>query len=414
MNKKKSNCINFSKIYFCFPYKSVGGVSVLFLRLAYSLFEKYNFKCTLIDYRDGYMSKNANLDKVDIDFYDDSKKTIIDKDSIIIFQSMTPWSIFPNLVIDKSTKVFFWTCHPFNFIPSHYGTKFIMNFLLNSYKKKSQRFVKYLDNSKGLVFMDNECLHTTEAMLKMKINDPQYLSIPSSHTNLVKNMQHSNENNKDLHLTWIGRIVDFKYNILIKLIEDLDDVCKKNHLKIKLTIIGEGELLKKLLYEIHKISSYKIEHINYLREESISKMLINETDILFAMGTSALDGAKFGTPTVLMDIAYKKVGKNYTYKWLFERDGRTLGENIEKIEYISHGADSLEYLIKNFISDKTFYHTMTLKYFKKNHDINTISDDLVKVINKANSSWGDILDQGYLKRGLIYPMIKNYRSIFKI
>ena len=135
MNQKRTKCINFSKVYFCFPYKSVGGVSILFLRLAYSLFEKYNFKCTLIDYKDGYMSKNANLDKVDIEFYDDLKKTIIVKDSIIVFQSMTPWSIFPNLVINKSTKVFFWTCHPFNFIPSYYGPKFFINFFTSKITK---------------------------------------------------------------------------------------------------------------------------------------------------------------------------------------------------------------------------------------------------------------------------------------
>ena len=35
-------------------------------------------------------------------------------------------------------------------------------------------------------------------------------------------------------------------------------------------------------------------------EDSLNRFLLNETDILFAMGTSALEGAKLGVPTVLL------------------------------------------------------------------------------------------------------------------
>ena len=56
----------FTKIYFCFPYKDVGGVSILFMRMAHELAKKHNFDCILIDYNDGYMSLRARKDLVSV------------------------------------------------------------------------------------------------------------------------------------------------------------------------------------------------------------------------------------------------------------------------------------------------------------------------------------------------------------
>ena len=42
---------------FCFPYRGSGGVPLLFLRLAKEL-SKQNYKITLIDYKDGFMTEN--------------------------------------------------------------------------------------------------------------------------------------------------------------------------------------------------------------------------------------------------------------------------------------------------------------------------------------------------------------------
>ena len=61
-----------SSIYFCFPHRNVGGVSLLFLRLAHSISEKYGQKCILIDYADGYMATRADRNLVDVMDYDDN------------------------------------------------------------------------------------------------------------------------------------------------------------------------------------------------------------------------------------------------------------------------------------------------------------------------------------------------------
>ena len=54
MNSTKKN------LYFFFPYRGVGGVPVLFLRLANYLEKLDLYNIFLIDYQDGYMANNYN------------------------------------------------------------------------------------------------------------------------------------------------------------------------------------------------------------------------------------------------------------------------------------------------------------------------------------------------------------------
>ena len=48
------------KLYFCFPEKKVGGVSILFLRISKNLSEKFFKKTYLIDFEDGYMARSLS------------------------------------------------------------------------------------------------------------------------------------------------------------------------------------------------------------------------------------------------------------------------------------------------------------------------------------------------------------------
>ena len=46
------------KIAFCFPYKGVGGVSLLFARVAAVIAKNDKYEVFVIDYKDGYMAMN--------------------------------------------------------------------------------------------------------------------------------------------------------------------------------------------------------------------------------------------------------------------------------------------------------------------------------------------------------------------
>lgn len=104
-------------LYFVFPYRGVGGVPLLFLRFATFLTKNKLANCILVDYSDGYMARNVNSNEIPILSYREDVPIFIPSGSVAIFQSMTPWSIFPSLKISDDVRILFWNCYPFNLIP---------------------------------------------------------------------------------------------------------------------------------------------------------------------------------------------------------------------------------------------------------------------------------------------------------
>ncbi len=407
------------KIYFCFPYKEVGGVSIVFLRLSKELSKK-GYKCFLIDYKDGYMASHMDSD-VELLEYHDHKLTQIPENSIVVFQSMTPWSIFPNLKIHPEAKVVFWNCHPFNLVPTMPGIRsfmqanvlfgsYILKTILRSYKKTIIKFISYLNKTNALFFMDYTNLKTTEEYLNILIDSPIFLPIPLKKISSKESHQ-PNKTNKKIRFAWIGRLVDFKFYILKRAITDIENLAfNDKNLKVELTIIGEGPKKKRLLQYLMKLNNVKFKIIDYIKPTEIEDFLLNEVDLLMAMGTSALEGARLGIPTILLDMAYNEVSGTYNYKWLNFRDGYTLGDVINK-SHFSSDKDSLRQRLDEFLFDKKNISNQVRKYYDNNHSTDIICSKFVKLIDKSSCNWKDLESLNVTNRGYIYNMFTKIRGI---
>ena len=397
------------KLYFCFPEKKVGGVSILFLRISKNLSEKFIKKTYLIDFEDGYMARSLS-EKDKFIKYHPSKKIILGRDesspNTIIFQSMTPWSIFKNIVSEDS-RVIFWTCHPNNFVPDlHYLNflgdgfkKFFLKVFLYTYYKKSKNFVKYLLKENSLFFMDQTTLKNTSYFLDISVENPEFLPIAIEKSSLENSLMPLEK----VTLFWIGRLVDFKYFILEKLILDLERLVP--NLSFSLKVIGDGPYLKNLNSLKSKVS-YEISVEREIENNKLDDYLINNCSILFAMGTAALEGAKLGIPTILLDISYKRISQAYNYRWLFERDGMTLGENVKDVSLDSSNDDSLELRINEYLENFKEISSKTLKYFDNNHNLENTSSELLKKIDNSTSQWGKIKKSKFTSRGIVYNFYK--------
>ena len=142
-------------IYFCFPYRGVGGVPILFIRIAEYLAEQKKISVNVIDYSDGFMATNIDQNLVNLVIYDEKNYLLIPDNAIVIFQSMTPWSIFQNLKYNENTRFLFWNCHPFNLIPTLPGlrdvmssnlllSRIILKTILRNYQKKMKNFIELI------------------------------------------------------------------------------------------------------------------------------------------------------------------------------------------------------------------------------------------------------------------------------
>lgn len=118
---------------------------------------------------------------------------------------------------------------------------------------------------------------------------------------------------------WLGRVdQDFKVWSLIEILNNLNnmrfDGC--------FNIIGDGDGIDLINYDNY---SFDINIHGNLPYKEMEKHLLSRSSLLFAMGTSALEGCKLGIPTLLVN-PLRKGEKDLVVRWTFESKGYSLGE----------------------------------------------------------------------------------------
>ena len=411
-------------IYFCFPYRGVGGVSVLFVRVAEYLAASGLAKCYLIDYSDGYMAIHRDPSLTELIEYPESAKVHIPGGASIIFQSMTPWSMYPNLEVDASTKVLFWNCHPLNLIPSLPGfrtitsrdtflAKLVLNTVLKNFTIKVRRFLTYLLDKNAIVFMDGTNLQVTCDLLGVTVKTPNFLPIPAKLTS-IHNSYRKISDAGVIKFVWVGRIVDFKYYPLKRFLEDLSILAGKSEIKFELIIVGSGKYIDTLAKEVLK-SRYKVLSVKFIRNidnENLDDFILKNADVLIGMGTSALEGAKLGVPTLLLDFSYVNIVDAYKYRWVHQSTNFNLGELVGMRNPNIFG-NSLEEKMIEFQVCANQISCQELDYFSENHELPGIAKKLMKFLDETNCEYGRLQLKGFLSRGFLYTSFDTARQLFR-
>ena len=165
------------KLSFYFPYHQISGVPVLFANLINTvLSDSLIEKIYIIDYEDGALNKlTEDSPKLKRLYFNDGVKLEVPKDSILVMQSLIPYTIRDELVIKDSVKIFFWNLHPENLVPNFVPIISVNNIITANYKffKKyidlifnkritnARNFLELCLNKKSLVFMDKTNLYNT-------------------------------------------------------------------------------------------------------------------------------------------------------------------------------------------------------------------------------------------------------------
>lgn len=131
-----------------------------------------------------------------------------------------------------------------------------------------------------------------------------------------------------LNCVWLGRVsADFKVAPLLDVIKILNSTSEIN--VDNFYIIGSGDGLEYLKSSVEVLKpSFNITYIDFISVEEIFKFLkVNGVNIGFAMGTSALEIAKNGVPTIILP-AYSMNEKKVENKYRFVQQslGFSLGE----------------------------------------------------------------------------------------
>lgn len=289
-------------------------------------------------------------------------------------------------------------------------SRFVYNFFLRSFYNKCLRFTECIFNNDALVFMDIVNVNTTRKFLNIELNDPIFIPVAIAGTNhwpVSRDLK--NDLRKIVRIAWVGRVVDFKYYSLLHALETLNELVDKLNVTFEITIVGSGEYESKLKQEVLKLSKLLLVFIENIESSKLDDFLVGNVDLLFAMGTSALEGAKLGVPTILLDIAYSSVSRNYCFKWLYQQDGYSLGNLVDDTEMRPNNS-SLEELIVQLQSDSSGVSQRTLDYFMSHHEIGPSSHRLLDAVRRTRCTYGQLRESGFLNRGFIYSMFNKIKK----
>ena len=233
-------------------------MSVLFFRLATYLLRKNVARPVLVDFEDGAMTLMARMSKAEVEVvvYPESGVVDIPSDSYAVFQSMTPWSLFPNIRLHPATRLLFWNCHPYNLVLFFPGLRFItyrwkrahhllVKNILFIWSRDLKRFIQKIYAMNGLVFMDQENRRNTEKFNSINLDAARFLPIPVE-IEEISSASGFSRGERHIRVTWIGRLVDFKYYPLKRLLASMNRYCKNNSSNFSCAIIGSGPYLDAL------------------------------------------------------------------------------------------------------------------------------------------------------------------------
>lgn len=412
--------LNCKNIILCFPYKGVGGVSLLFLRLSNHLQQITRKNIILIDYKDGYMSRHNQNKNVSILEYSDDAKTEIPSDSLVLLQSMTPWSIFPNINFRADTKLFFWNCHPFNLVPLLPGLRnWIAQYpklvwlshktLLISYNLTLKKFYKLLVNQQSIAFMDADNLKMTEFILGQHKPHAEFLPIPVEVPQINSFSSRSKTSQKKFTCGWVGRVADFKHTILKRTIIELKKYAGTHKQPIHFILVGDGDYIDQIKPELVSTDYFSYEHIKEVSPQELDQFILKNIDLLFSMGTSALESAKLGIPSVLLDFSYGPVPETYGFKFIFESQHYSLGRVITS--ELCDQKNSIDRIIRNTLANPAEISDKCYQYCLSKHSIESTTNNLLNRLKFSNLTYGQLTKTGVVNKSFIYKFFKALKTI---
>lgn len=395
LNNKTSN--KDKAISFIFPvlHGAMGGVQMLFINLIQYLAEQNTYIVRLYDYKQGFIRTHLQLKNItNYEFIslNTSEKVIYNKGNETFVMPNCGMLIYPQLLnVKTNTTILVWDVY----YPFWNSFNKIKGIPIPLFRKST---LETLWRTKGVIFMDKEGKLIFEQN-KCVFTDPQMVFIPVSEIEYLYN----HPTTTTIELGYIGRAAYWKITPVIHLLKELGK-CVRNY---KLTIItDDSSIFTKYLQAPENVT---IEFKENLYEDNL-KTLLKKIDIGIGMGTSALEFAKFGIPTILIDFSHKPFPSNYKFKWIFEKESGNLGIDLSylPIEKLPFG-NSWEIIIDSFKKNKLKISKSCFNYTLNNHSIEMVNENLIKYIGKTTLTPMN-LDNSKFKLALLNQKISSMRK----
>ena len=376
------------KIVFFFPWKEISGGPIYFSNLANDLSKYDGYEVWYVDYSPG-LSDNLLNDKIKkLKYCEPFRFPQLGPITIItpIYCAMH----IPN--IDENSNIVFVNWHNF-------CTQATVNMWRLS-AKELQKFLSLINKNDALFFLDkSHWLAQNKYVARGKEFKEKY--VPVKYQTVEQKSLEYLVHAFEINITILGRLSRDKVHGVINVLEQLER--SKISWKKNIYIVGEGEMRDAISTRIWK-NDIQVIMMGTMVGNKLMDHLSKHTDILFAMGTSALIGASISLPTVIFPHNIIPFSIN-AFTWAFECKGYAMGwydEQIEELEIPTHSIDDIikEIYIYNKKDD---YGKECFNYIKTYHSENI--SKFIKCINDTTLTYREFRKfarkQGYIKIGIM-------------
>jgi hypothetical protein len=390
-----------SSLTFFFPFKHPSGVSNVFLCMARFLAVQYPLQVSLVDYPDGQMARQLTSgDSVHLVPFKDGQPLIIATDTVLVMQSGLPYAMRPELRVPDTTRIILWdflffsmvnTICPFeplrriqNRSPKFYRA--FMSIFMPRLLRDLERFLNSLMAKRAILFQDRYNYFETIEFLRPAGEEPTYLPAPIQVPPAPP--ERKPHGGGWLRLGWIGRLYDFKIHILWHTLERASRLAMRRRLPIRFLIVGDGDYAEKLSSHPFGHEWFEVNQVGAVPSASLPEFILTNMDLLLAMGTSALEGARLGLPTVLLDYAFAPLVRPYRFKWLFEVTPGDIGHQIGEEDY-EPAEESLDYIIDGLLEPGGDIARRCFEHCRAHHGLEAVAAKFMENLEGSSFRFGD-------------------------
>lgn len=352
-------------ITFFSKYIGIGGVEYLIINISKQLIIENRLSVKIICPNDSIIRKELrpyNKCIIWIQPIRNAVEKMVLHDDVVVKMD---WGS-TNLFYKTKAKLIYWEVLP------RLTTELITN--KKSFFKKA--FLHKLINSGQFFCMDAATRNALPIDAKIQVF---FLPIP---VKKEKQTKVTNFNTKSIKIAYVGRAVPWKIYPILSLINNFSF----HDIEVELNLFTDNRAEFEAYFQKECTCKEKIKfnfYINNTLDEVLQKINSNPPNLAVGMGTSALNLASLGLPTLVVDICNNIYPKDYKYCFVKDISDFSLGYDLS--------IDSINYQDRYSFSDILVLLNKQGKeigssckmYVEKHHNVEIISKLLIQYCNKA-------------------------------